>query len=1290
MAHAFVRMSGCQEGGGGAGGAHPLPQLPDIFRTILETKDIDKQTTHISKIYFNNPGNKAKIILEKNGQTAQIIYNYATGEIFNITNLGNIAPAVCTVQNMSDFSSDQILFGKTFTAETYSMLGPSYFMKFGSQYGQIYRGNTTVRGIPVEHWYSCQLIPGLSVTVDTHHYINTDFNWQTSTGSHPVPVRMERIRNGTGSHDFHQIIDYHGWMADDDSPDDIFQTPPGVICPGRINTKKLPDIPSHYSLQTEIILPWTEQTYYSRVYFDADYGLARYDTRLPKAGSFPITEIKDFHFGVTYYKNHVFKNCSIAPLRNGSMDVMSVPIQHSGTDAFLQIRNPVQFLFKDTNYAYVGTRACRRMTCDVFTSYRNDFPASVLGFNAVYFEYYFLQDMWTEYSDSGAANNKNYPLKVVARNSSGYAMDVNIFDFDAEHPDPSVFDVSDCYSESEKIKFQIHMGVPSKSDQRIALRKQVQSTLSGMLGISPLRFQNIILDTDNYNTYLTAILLDRPPAIAQFLPAHSNQVLEQPADQVIPGLISAAECTQHCIDANFTCRSFDFCPTDKHGSCRLYRVTHTQSNVSLVNNKMCDHISRTVNAEGNGINLENAYNKLNKLVLLGNLSFSVTVANEKSTAFWAADISILSGRLHSAKIPTIPQAFSYHVEVSIPAYNIISNANVWYDTRLKLARYDFRYATPVAPFWTDNPIMLIHDFNTGVAYAVDKVLGNCTMSSMSDIWVNQRLDFENNVYDNFHILKMKTPQEMIRSNVALEFVGQATVRHILCDVFEGSGEEYINGKKQFVNYKQYFMSKDWTQLSNTGYKPIRAHPVRMKVTDLETLITYSYETYDFDAPEYIDTSDWDITKCFNPEQQQTFQVSFSGHFHPYLEDKEKSFQVQAVALFASFARVSQLHFQETFLHYDRQNVYITSTMVADPSSIWTINNTDEVFISEYQSYTDLKNAIYNGWLHITIQLPHKEEYRFQATKIIDGLFSRNSGQPNLYHFTVVQLDVMHQSYDTSIEKVSVDGCSNFCLKEMSFDCESFSYCENTMTCYLSQIHLDKNDTIHLEHNKSCYAWTRNYLDRYYVMPGMVAQTKADLVIPHISTPNSCAQLCTKNTSLTCRSFDFCPSQGICEMRKSHLPDLLTSDVITQNIGCNHYSRKYVSDFQVRSQYSITGGHLFSIRNTTADNCAKLCVEYEGSKCATFQFCQDGLVCSLSATTASVTANTIVHNPICDVYQRQTYPNGSRYTAPKDYSIIEKNDSGAMAGLAFGLMIPSLAIGAGTMFLYQRFCKTRIQ
>lgn len=37
-------------------------------------------------------------------------------------------------------------------------------------------------------------------------------------------------------------------------------------------------------------------------------------------------------------------------------------------------------------------------------------------------------------------------------------MDVNIFDFDAEHPDPSVFDVSDCYSESEKIKFQIHMG----------------------------------------------------------------------------------------------------------------------------------------------------------------------------------------------------------------------------------------------------------------------------------------------------------------------------------------------------------------------------------------------------------------------------------------------------------------------------------------------------------------------------------------------------------------------------------------------------------------------------------------------------------------------------------------------------------------------------------------------------------------------------------------------------------------------------------------------------------------
>lgn len=50
---------------------------------------------------------------------------------------------------------------------------------------------------------------------------------------------------------------------------------------------------------------------------------------------------------------------------------------------------------------------------------------------------------------------------------------------------------------------------------------------------------------------------------------------------------------------------------------------------SMVKLCLIDSIPGTVNAEGNGINLENAYNKLNKLVLLGNLSFSVTVANEK-------------------------------------------------------------------------------------------------------------------------------------------------------------------------------------------------------------------------------------------------------------------------------------------------------------------------------------------------------------------------------------------------------------------------------------------------------------------------------------------------------------------------------------------------------------------------------------------------------------------------------------------------------------------------------------
>lgn len=74
----------------------------------------------------------------------------------------------------------------------------------------------------------------------------------------------------------------------------------------------------------------------------------------------------------------------------------------------------------------------------------------------------------------------------------------------------------------------------------------------------------------------------------------SGKEIEQHDDQTYGSLTvhNISQCAQMCVEsATFTCESFDFCPMDPAGVCRLSQ-SHVGRGGIVVKDSTCDHFSR--------------------------------------------------------------------------------------------------------------------------------------------------------------------------------------------------------------------------------------------------------------------------------------------------------------------------------------------------------------------------------------------------------------------------------------------------------------------------------------------------------------------------------------------------------------------------------------------------------------------------------------------------------------------------------------------------------------------------
>ncbi|XP_061182284.1 uncharacterized protein LOC133190610 [Saccostrea echinata] len=1207
-----------------------LPQIPSLFQTRIELNIVDKNTTVDIVEYFDYEGNRVRIDTLKNAVQGSIIYSFDTDEIFYVTN------GFCSVGNIST-SMAISLFGEMREDGRLHVLDSNYALKFGSKYNETYLGQESIRGIIVNHWRSIFHWSGAKVNYTIDYYFSAESIWNTSSSFVSVPVRAEVQGPGRTS-PIHHVYDFYSFNPS--LPDDIttvFETPVGVICPGRKSTRGLPQIPSQFYYRMEVINEILNLVTTVDVWYDEDYKLVRTDYKPLSSGpptynTNPLTEVHDFNGGVRYVRDNFYGNCTVLPLSSkafGAAETMSATITNGSF--VLHMKNPLQLFDLDSNFTYVGKRLCRKMTCDVFSARR---PYFVQGFgtsNAT-IEFYFLTDDYTNYPNDGSAATRDVPVKItIDIEDEDFHQVMNIMDFDGNHPDLSNFDVSSCYSQTAKVHFKIRFPGALQPALAKSFIYGARQKLGETMQVSPLRIQDVRVEYDTADVYLLATLLDRTSAAAQFTYT-KGQRSKFTDDFMFKNIIDPVMCAKLCVEFdNFTCNSFDFCPGDIQGSCRLSRRHISEGSIHLVNGSGCDHFSRTVN--GPVVvekTLYDAYASLRKAILAQKYMVQVIIDSVPLKTYVGVDLTITYGWIQPTTVPVIKTFFSYNQEIVIPQYGQVFVSKVWYSQDYKLVRYDFHNSKPTNPYYSTNPMTVIHDFNTGIQYALDRFYENCTMSAIQPGAFDSTLDFAELITDGSYVVKLKSPMDIFHLTPQMRFIGQRTVRDFLTNVYEAILQNFtmpgLVGKYTAI-VEYYFIVNGWAESASSDAGVTEQYLVKTDLIIVEKALVITTNYFDFEYFE-PDLSLFDIKKCFSSQDQHHFQITFPGQYHPYLDIYEKVFQLEALEMMSRTSGASILRFQEISLNYDPYHIYVSATILGRPP-----------FLTEFT------------------KLP-----------ITTKTLGTNAVFANLK---------------------SADECANACLSINRFQCNSFDFCPDIGKCYLSNHHVSTGNqpsakTTCQHYSKTVNASvapaptllvaysnlknavyvgqlsvtlkTSNYTKIYTAstikdtIPSSSDVIQGGQTMKHFTVykqnsimvrseytvrgvaVDDCATECLMEELFDCQSFMYCSGQSLCLLSSVH-PDLNQS-LVQSHKFCDLYTRQYLDHYNAKPGTTFpTNADDVIMAVPTPNLCAKQCTVTDS--CKSFDYCANSKTCRLK-NTHELDAPTAVFQktPSCNHYSRK--------------------------------------------------------
>lgn len=464
----------------------------------------------------------------------------------------------------------------------------------------------------------------------------------------------------------------------------------------------------------------------------------------------------------------------------------------------------------------------------------------------------------------------------------------------------------------------------------------------------------------------------------------------------------------------------------------------------------------------------------------------------------------------------------------------------------------------------------------------------------------------------------------------MRFIGQRTVRDFLTNVYEAVMKNFtmpgLNGSFTAI-IEYYFIVNGWVESASSDTGGTQQFLVKTDIIIVEKALVITTNYFDFEYYE-PDLTLFDVKKCFTSTDQHTFQVTFPGQFHPYLDIYQKVFQLETLEMMSKATGASILRFQELSLNYDPYNVYISATILGRPP-----------FLTEF-------------------------------TKL--SILMKNLGSNAVYS-----------------NLKSAEDCANACLSTNKFSCNSFDFCPDSSKCYLSSQHISTGKQPSA--NTSCQHYSKTVNASVSPAPTMLVaynnlknavysglfrvviktsnftklytastikdtiprpsdaiqggqmmkhfavfkqnsiMARSDLSISGVAV-DDCATECLMEELFDCQSFVYCPGQSLCLLNRLH-PDL-NQTLVQPHKFCNLYTRQYLDHYNAKPGVTFPGNADNIILAVQTPNiCAKQCTETD--KCKSFDYCSDTKTCRLKNTHELDVPSTVFQAaPDCNHYSRK--------------------------------------------------------
>ncbi|KAL4236320.1 hypothetical protein ACF0H5_004707 [Mactra antiquata] len=1011
-----------------------------------------------------------------------------------------------------------------------------------------YVNRTQIRGITVDQWQACLYWPPLHLNFTLDFYFTVQ-DWTGPITKHQIPVlaHVQGLQNGAKT-----IDHYYEYTDFRTTIVDfvVFETPAGIVCPGR-PTKPLPPVPNFFHSKTELSTVGESKIYELEYWYDKDRNIIRTDQRL----KYPFVGIQaDTPVSIINDYNYGVKY--VKNKLTGGCKMMKI----SDTDPqdFTREYNRTAQAANSLWYKVWLKDPGQFLKTDGNFTYTGQ--RSVRGLKC---------DLYsgTRQFGNNIAFFASYQYYVLAEGSSMYPDDgssiskrvpVQLVITNEKDGIGVIETITQFSTDKPKMSaFDVSTCYPYNSSIVLNLRFQ-GSYKTGL-------HDELI---ESAHTALSSAMLVSPLRVQDVRLNYDNSIIYISAKLMDR---SPAQ-LQFTFMKNYTSSSLN----DKTFPSSLISSTHDCATVCVLNT---DFICN---------------------------SFDYCTTDSKNVCRLSQ--SRVGGGHTSSSTATQCQHFTRTVEA--PSKPEINSSTAY--TNLQLAIYSGRVKIQASLSYIPQPFVFSafgSSVSYGLSYVIHKRTQQCTVSPIS----NSSFDVLTPTNENItgYVLRLKNPLEIFDLTQQFKYVGQSTIRTILCDVFEGQQTIDLGDGKQKAVVQFYFMAKNWEELSANSGQTVPSQPVSLKITAADSSDTIRYDISDFNE-QHPDLTNFNLLPCYPGNKQRHFLIQFKQLYHPVLDTKLATFTKKVQMELSVLTGASPLRFQKPYVTYDGPNTYYLAIVVEQSPSLLDFTSISKLqgIYSMDASFPDVNSDLAcaeicrntSGFTCMSFDYCKTTKLcQLSKRHTIDGKLLRPNADCSHYSKTVDATSRPEPTVDAILNTLQNKIAEGSLVINLQMD-------NATVTKYPAAYLM--RDVLRYDYGKE----TSETLSHFNRVKNQALHVLNDPSVRFVRysplSVDDCADKCRLHPTFDCESFSYCPDIGLCLLSDVHPAE--NARAFEPSQMCDLYPRKYSDSYSpTPSSIYIDTGSKKITGVTSVDICAKVCSNSTSFNCRSFDFCLGTSTCYLS-------------------------------------------------------------------------------